>query len=31
VIQTRERISGKLQFTYANTGDEADLSQTQRS
>ena len=24
-IQTRERISGKLQFTYANTGDEAEL------
>jgi hypothetical protein len=24
-IQTRERISGKLQFTYANTGDDADL------
>ena len=24
-ILTRERISGKLQFTYANTGDEADL------
>jgi len=24
-IQARERISGKLQFAYANTGDEADL------
>ena len=24
-IQKRERISGKLQFQYANTGDEADL------
>jgi hypothetical protein len=24
-VQTRERISGKLQFTYANTGDEAEL------
>ena len=24
-IQTHDRISGKLQFTYANTGDEADL------
>ncbi|HEY6929121.1 MAG TPA: hypothetical protein VJA66_05540 [Thermoanaerobaculia bacterium] len=24
-VQTRERVSGKLQFSYSNTGDEADL------
>jgi hypothetical protein len=24
-IETRERIAGRLQFSYSNTGDEADL------
>ncbi|MFI5179976.1 MAG: hypothetical protein ACHQPI_01120 [Thermoanaerobaculia bacterium] len=26
VVNSRERLSGRLEFSYANTGDEADLS-----